>query len=304
MRFNFLWILPFAISVTIPDAADIPVLDGVGPREHCCAAVSKLLLTASSSPTLYTLDPTSTNATVDEVYTFPNSTGLTGIIEYQPDVYALVASALNTTTRKAAPGTVAIWRVDLTSQTPAVTQVVVNPQITLLNGLLVVPGHPDVVLAAESVIGGDASSPGEAPWPALGINGLHVRDGALYFTNSQLTTFARIPLRFAGGLVSQAGAAQVLGGVQPTRVYDDFAFDRAGLAWVTKHPAALTLLYPLGNGTWAEETAAGDPAGNYTVFIEPTSAAFGRGSSAEEDTLYVVTAGGQVVGVNTSGAAG
>jgi hypothetical protein len=61
----------------------------------------------------------------------------------------------------------------------------------------------------------------------------------------------------------------------------------------------LTLLYPLKNGTWAQENAAGDPEGSYAVFTEPTSAVFGRG--VNEKFLYVPTEGGQVVRVDTSG---
>ncbi|KAJ7768655.1 hypothetical protein DFH07DRAFT_954549 [Mycena maculata] len=125
-----------------------------------------------------------------------------------------------------------------------------------------------------------------APAPALGINGLHVHSGDLYFTNSELGTFTRMRLNIQGRRVSQAGATQVLGVVQPSGgEYDDFVIDHKGRAWVTTHPATLTLLYETDNGTWAQETAAGDAEGNSTVFIQPTSAAFGRRSLAEEDIL-------------------
>jgi sugar lactone lactonase YvrE len=146
-----------------------------------------------------------------------------------------------------------------------------------------------------------AMAPG-APAPALGLNGLHIHGSALYFTNSQQGTFARVPIAVGSKGVSKAGAVQVLGIVEPSgqpHRYDDFTFDADGRAWVTAHPGALTLLYPLKNGTWAQENAAGDPEGSYAVFTEPTSAVFGRG--VNEKILYVPTEGGQVVSVDTCG---
>ncbi|KAJ6544193.1 hypothetical protein B0H19DRAFT_1267492 [Mycena capillaripes] len=83
----------------------------------------------------------------------------------------------------------------------------------------------------------------DAPPPALGINGLHIRTELLYFTSSQLGTFSRVPL---GG-----GAVEVLG----PGAYDDFTFDREGRAWVTTNPGAMTLFTRLKNGTWEQEIA-------------------------------------------------
>ncbi|KAJ7478396.1 hypothetical protein FB451DRAFT_1241923 [Mycena latifolia] len=291
-------------------------LENIGVRPS-----GKLLLTSVLSPTLHTLDPAKGNATLDEVYTFPNSTCLTGIAEYAPDVYALVASNLNITTRRAEPGSVAIWRLDFSAKHFTVTRIAMIPQSTLINGLSTVPGAPDLVLAADSAIGAayeinmrtgavrvaiqDTALAPHAPAPALGINGLRVRGNALYFTNSALQTFARVPLSMGPRGIHKAGAVQVLGTVQSPlpagkAAFDDFALDCAGRAWVTMHPGALTLLFPLANGTWAQENAAGDPAGSYAVFTEPTLAAFGR-AEGEEKMLYVVTGGGQVVRVDTAG---
>ncbi|KAJ7262952.1 hypothetical protein C8J57DRAFT_1334320 [Mycena rebaudengoi] len=269
---------------------------------------SKLLITSVLSPTLYTLDPAAENATLDELYTFSNANGLTGIAEYQPDVYAIVASELNLTSTMAAPGSVVIWSLDLTSGgAPAPRRVARIPQSRLTNGLSTVPGHPDLVLAADSILGAayevnvrtgavrvliqDAAmvpgAPGGPP-PALGINGLHVRAGLLYFTNSQLGTFSRVPLR--------GGAVEVLG----AGAYDDFTLDSEGRAWVATGPGALTLFTRLKNGTWEQEIAVGDTAGS-TMLDGPTSAAFGRDGARETKILYVATTTGQIVAVDTSG---
>jgi sugar lactone lactonase YvrE len=130
-----------------------------------------------------------------------------------------------------------------------------------------------------------------APPPPLGINGLHVRAGLLYFTNTQLGTFARVPL---GG-----GAVEVLGVPQPG-LYDDFAFDSEGRAWVTTSPAALTLFTRLKNGTWEQEIVVPGDAVGSTVLNGPSAAAFGRDGARETKILYVTTRAGQIVAVDTS----
>ncbi|KAJ7085356.1 hypothetical protein B0H15DRAFT_931748 [Mycena belliarum] len=279
----------------------------------------KLLLTSIISPTLTTLDPASGNATLNDVYTFPNATGLTGIIEYAPDTYAVVASVLNATAARAELGSVVIWKVDLTSGRPLVTRITGIPDSELINGLSTVPGAPDLVLAADSVVGAvyeistrtgaariavqDAAlapGPGPALGPVLGINGLHVRDGVLYFTNSQQGTFARLPLAIQKSGVHAAGAVEVLGTIPATTIPsgpDDFALDSEGRAWVTVHPGSLVLFSPRADGTWAQETVAGDDA---FTSPGPTAAAFGRAGTEAEKLLYVVTGSGQIVGVDTA----
>ncbi|KAJ7823074.1 hypothetical protein B0H14DRAFT_2827281 [Mycena olivaceomarginata] len=268
---------------------------------------SKLLITSVLSPTLYTLDPTAANATLDEVYTFPNANCLTGIAEYRPDVYAIVASKRNATSTMEAPGSIVIWSLDLTSGgAPAPRRGARIPQSTHINGLSTVPGHLDLLLAADSILGAAyevnvrtgavriliqdaAMAPGApgAPPPALGINGLHVGAGLLYFTNSELETFSRVPL---GG-----GAVEVLG----AGPYDDFTFDGEGRVWVTTNPGALTLFTRLKNGTWEQEIVVGDAAGS-PALNGPSSAAFGRDGARETKILYVTTRTGQIVAVDTS----
>ncbi|KAJ7154972.1 hypothetical protein C8R43DRAFT_1000827 [Mycena crocata] len=264
---------------------------------------NELLLTSVMSPTLHTLDPTTTNGILDEVYTFPNSTGLIGIVEYQPDVYAVVASKLDLVAVRAQLGSVSIWRVDFTGNTPRITKVAQILNSTLINGLSAVPGHPDLVLAADSDIGvvyqismrtgatriavQDSALAANAPPPEIGINGLRVRGGALYFTNSQRGTFGRVPVTVDAGKVESVGAVEVLGRVEEAgQQFDDFALDPQGRAWVTRHPDSLTVHYPLSNGSWVQEKVAGN-------LSMPTSGAFGRGDKVQEQSLYVTTGGGQ-----------
>ncbi|KAJ7052996.1 hypothetical protein C8F01DRAFT_1032626, partial [Mycena amicta] len=274
-------------------------------------ASSQLLLTSGVSPTLHTLDPRNATLHLQEVYTFPNATALTGIAEYAPDVFAVVACILDG--RREERGSVVVWRVDFTHGT--VHAVARIPNSTDANGLSAVPGLPDIVLVADSAAGavyavnmrtGRVSVAIQAPLlggsatESLGINGLHVHDGFLYATNSGRGTFVRAPIAIhlhnSSVSITTKGAFEVIGvlppDAPPNSAFDDFAFDERGRAWVTVHPGALALFTPQKNGSWVQENAAGDPEGSYAVFVEPTSAAFGRGFGMEK-MLYVVTEGGQ-----------
>ncbi|KAF8191979.1 hypothetical protein K438DRAFT_1830327 [Mycena galopus ATCC 62051] len=300
---NFLVLLEFAGYgiATFPAQLVFQTPNGQSFENLAVRPSSQLLITSTESPTLYTLDPTAANPTLDEVFTFPNASSLTGIAEYQPDVFAVAASDLTATI--AAPGSVVIWSIDFTSGgTPTARRAAPIPQSVHTNGLSSVPGHPDLVLAAESILGvafevnvrtgavrvliqDEATTPigPTGPSPALGINGLHVRAGLLYFTNSQRETFSRVPL--GGGTVEELGSGE----------FDDFTFDSEGRAWVATNPGSLTLFTQLKNGTWEEETAVN------TILNETSSAAFGRDGARKTKILYATTRAGQIVAVDTSG---
>ncbi|KAJ7673834.1 hypothetical protein DFH06DRAFT_1445332 [Mycena polygramma] len=282
---------------------------------------SELLVTSFSSPTLFTFDPKTRNGTLNPVHTFPNATAITGIAEYHPGVFALAASITKTTTFRMTA--VVVWSIDLNSHSPAAREICALPGTEGANAITALPGHPDTVLLADSVAGGvwqintrtdsahlailDVSMSPGAPAPALGINGLHIRDAApttLYFSNSELETLARVKLRVQGGNVTTAGPAETLASVQSSSTVqnpDDFALDRQGRVWMTVHPGAVTLLSPpvTPGQNWTQLTAVGDAEGSDAELIQPTSAAFGRGSAKEEQTLYAVTGAGQIVAVNT-----
>ncbi|KAJ7642259.1 hypothetical protein FB45DRAFT_738618 [Roridomyces roridus] len=263
-------------------------------------ASGELLITSVVSPTLNSLDPTATTPTLTPVFTFPDATGLSGIGEIRPGVFAIIAAVRNGTTD--VPGTASIWTVDFTTgKTPTARLGATIPTAGLANGLGVIPGDPDLVLIADAVLGlawgvnvrtGNVSvfmqtpemAPigASAPAPVLGINGLHVQRGMLHFTNSQQQTFFRVPL--AGGTVGTVG----------TGMFDDFTLDGRGRAWLATNPGSLTLISPLADGTFSEATVVN------TTLNGPSSAAFGRKLGRETTTLFMTSRGGQIVSVDTS----
>ncbi|KAF7326314.1 hypothetical protein MKEN_00484800 [Mycena kentingensis (nom. inval.)] len=287
---------------------------------------NQFLLTSVVSPTLFSLDARAPNVTTSwsEIHTFPNATGLTGITEYAPDQFAVVSSVLNTSTRTDEPGSVFIWRVDLSraNSHPHIRRIAHIPESTGANGLSRVPGLPDVVLLADSVAGSvyeinmrtgatrvliqDALLEPVGPVPATGINGLHVDPHAqfAYAINSAQGTFLRIPLA-----VQHSAKLAVTGPVEHLATIpfatpggpDDFALDKHGRAWVTVHPGSFVVISPPKeekNGTWVQEEAVDHPE-NVFVFPGPTAAAFGRAEGTEE-TVYVLTGTGQIIAVDTT----
>jgi hypothetical protein len=252
-----------------------------------------LILTTTSAPTIYLLDPTQVTPSAELLYTFPDATSCLGITETSSDVFAVVVGNVSLTTFGGVPGSFSIWSVNLAqSSTPIVKKISAIPQAKILNGLTHLQDNPNIVLAADSEAGivyslnivsgvsavaiqNSAFSPGGK---TLGINGLHV-DAAgnnLYFTNSAMGTFGRIPIDGNNG--EATGAATVIATAAEGDNYDDFAIDGQGNSWIAVHPDILTEVTEAGVQTTIL---------NSTQLLQPTSAIF----SAGKQTLYIVTDG-------------
>ncbi|KAJ7721778.1 hypothetical protein B0H16DRAFT_1601784 [Mycena metata] len=172
----------------------------------------KLFITSPESSTLHIVDPAAPNPTFDEVHTFPN---------VKPDVY-VIALVLNDTTITAVPGTVAIWRVDLSSGGPPVVNKAADvPDGMFLDGLSAVPGEPELVLGADTAAG--------RIWQ------INLRTGK--------KTFSRFPISLRGGNVAQAGPIE------------------RGAVWAATLPDTLTVFFPpvQGNSMLGQLNALGNP---------------------------------------------
>jgi sugar lactone lactonase YvrE len=127
--------------------------------------------------------------------------------------------------------------------------------------------------------------PAAGPIP-LGINGVNIRNGTLYFTNSFALTFNRVAIQSNG---TAAGAAAVVVQNGPG---DDFAFDAAGTAFVAQNANnTLQKITPDGVAT----VVAGNL--NSTELAGPTAVRLGR-TSADGSTLYITTTGGLAGPIN------
>ena len=266
----------------------------------------KLLVTIINSPTLYQIDPFLPGP-ASLIHSFPHAAGTLGIAEIQPDIFAVITGNWSTTTFSTTNGSYSLWKVDLTGVEcddfgreilkPGVTKIADIPEASFLNGLTLVAQSSPYLLAADSGLGvvwsinhytgeyrvvldNELLKPAPGQIAVLGINGLHTRDGYLYFTNSFQYVFARVQISHQG---TATGPYEVVADIG---LGDDFAFDTDGNAYIAQDPGgALEQVTPAGKVT----VLAGNT--NSTILEGDTAAAFGR-TKQDSNTLYVVTNGG------------
>ena len=135
-----------------------------------------------------------------------------------------------------------------------------------------------------------------SPFP-LGLNGITTYDGKLYFANSALRIYGRVPIDERG---AASGEIEILGRAVPEALaFDDLVIDWEGNAYIATHPNVVT-----------EITLEGKQrnfTGTDMEMANPTSITWGRGSPEQEKILYVSTngqsgrnfVGAQVVALDT-----
>jgi len=263
-----------------------------------------ILLNTITGPNTYFIDPTSPNPTPTLIYQYPECTSTTGITEVFPDVFAVVCGNYTPATKQGVPGSFSVWTINFRGfGAPIVSKVTSIPEAQALNGMTDLEfGLPGQVLIADSALGAvwtlnvltrnyqiginDTLVKKTSSFP-LGINGLHTYGGnTLYFTNSAQGIYGSVGVDFFG---RATGAAQVIARPfnstfpgYPVNIYDDFAIDGFGRAWIANHPNGITTVT---QGQVQNVVFAGPE------LVQPTSCAFGRGSLAERCTLYITTAG-------------
>jgi hypothetical protein len=209
----------------------------------------QLLVTLLSTPDLYLIQPTTSPPTATLVHKFPDVLGLTGIIELGNDIFYICAGKFDLAAYKNEAGSYSIWEVDMSKFDDGggvnVKKVVDIKGSGLLNGMELLDEGKKEVIIADSEFGGvwkvDVASGkhemviqvDEMKIPAqgmpMGINGLKIRDGYLYWTNTGRRQFCRIKVDSDGKAV---GGAEV---VAEDCLGDDFVFDKEGNAWITQN---------------------------------------------------------------------
>jgi len=180
------------------------------------------------------------------------------------------------------------------------------PNARLLNGVTTVGNGSDYVLIADPIAGVvwrlnletaqyDAVLNETATQPVgtfaadggFGVNGVHAKNGSLYFTNTNLG-FYRVPIYDNG---TKAGDVEQLVNFTSS---DDFTFDGEGGVYVARGAVDLiSKITPAGNLTSLEYE---NP--DALVLVEGNTAVkFGR-TESDRRTLYVTTNGGYTGLVN------
>jgi hypothetical protein len=263
----------------------------------------QLLVTTITSPDLYLINPFAAQKQAKLIARFPFAQGALGIAEIEQDVFAVITGNFSVATLQSVVGSYSVWKVDLrkSSVAPVLTKIANVAQGALLNGMtalrnnecvtailvsdtfLGVVWRVDVLTGEYQIVLDDAlMKPPPGSGVGLGINGVHILDGVLYFTNTGQGLFGKVPIHPNG---TAAGEAVIVAQNGPG---DDFALDKHGNAFVAQNVAdALQLITPAGE----VKVIAGSV--NDTVLEGDTAAQFGR-TPLDRNILYVTTNGGIV----------
>lgn len=297
-------------------------------------ANGQILVDPLSLAQLWLVDPLASGDAL-VVAEFPDVLGLTGVVEYRPDIFAVLAGNFNIATGDPGPGTWGLWSVDLggvdfssnetaaAARPPAVSRIASIPEATSLNGLSVLSssdtgagGRRDVLLAGDvksgviwavdagtgeyaAVLNDTFTAPAETY--AFGLSatdGVQVRGGVLYFDNIGQGTLNKASVELVGnGTLAETVR---VGPVETTATAPSSAEQWDDFAFdcegnVFMATGGANTVQRIDVRTGEVEVVAGDL--NSTLIAEPTSVKFGRRRD-DADVLYVTTGGGAATPVD------
>lgn len=273
-----------------------------------------ILVTLLSSPEVWQIDPAHNSAEL--VHHFPQALSVLGITELHPDIFVVAVGNITLPAIASVPGSYSAWKIDMRhhrkkphkQNSPLVSKIADIPQAHFLNGVSNLPNHLNTVLLADSAQGviyaldtatgtsrtyldNPAFKPNNSIPVKSGINGLHVHDGFLYFTNTFATpALARIPIDKDSG--EPTGPVEKIVDVPSWQVNigdqsDDFTFDCDGNVWIATDPSNSIVRVAIPDGKTMVEVGGG----NDPVVAGVTATAFGR-TKRDRDVLYATTNGG------------
>ncbi|KAF3767053.1 hypothetical protein M406DRAFT_355452 [Cryphonectria parasitica EP155] len=280
----------------------------------------QILVNPLTLPQLYLVEPRLPGE-IFLVYEFPEILGLSGIVEYQPDVFAVVTGNFSLSTGDSGAGTWAVWSIDLggvnitsndtvLSDPPQVKKIADIPEATFLNGLTVLSSAAKQLLLVGDVKAGTIYSldPDTGHYAVAinntytaaadlyafgtaGTDGMKVRDEILYFDNPGQGILVKVPLDAKNG--TPAGDFEVIAKtITSYDQWDDFTFDCEGNIFMATGGAdTVQRIDDKGH----VQIIAGNL--NSTAISEATSTKFGRRED-DADVLYVTTGGGAATPVN------
>lgn len=281
----------------------------------------QILANVLTSPQVWLIDPELPGRAV-LVHEFSSVLGLSGIVEYRPDVYAIAGGNISLTTGESVVGSWSIWSLDLrglnitsnesiSAQPPALSKIADVPPATFLDGMALLSGPEKQLLIVGDVRTGTvysvdidtggyaavinntftAPAPDYAFGPS-GTNGIQIRSDTMYFVNTGQKKLNRVQLDISDGI--PVGDFQTIAQtLTPLDQWDDFALDDEGNAWMAAGGA--NTVQKINTRTGEVRIVAGDV--NSTAIAEAISAKFGR-RECDSTVLYVTTAGGLATPVN------
>ncbi|OTB03823.1 hypothetical protein M426DRAFT_23348 [Hypoxylon sp. CI-4A] len=262
------------------------------------------------SASVYTMErPFSDSPSMHLVHTIPDANCTTGIAEVSPNTF-VVANVFLEDAATPYLNTTAFWELKWNGygQAAATRRIARVPEARLINGIAPIPSLKPAVLAVDCLCGVilrvDVGAGGYetvldvpelkpvsgGPFD-LGANGIQIRDGYVYWSNSELHPIYRVQIDGQGYPIKGAKVETVTT-VKDTIDVDDFTFDRQGNIWAATNfnNTVVTIdtdgYQRVAVGSNNDLTVAGD-----------TAVGFGR-TLADEDILYVTTSGAATFPIN------
>jgi sugar lactone lactonase YvrE len=256
--------------------------EGIAVRSN-----GELIVSFFDGSAIYTVDPATKKAT--NIGSLTGVTCSAAITEVSPDIFAVVGGKYSGGRNTA--GSWAVWKLDFTGATPKISQVKQVAESGMWNGITTL--NNDTVLVADALKGSifkvsistgessvviqDATMAPPSGMP-MGIDGVKLYNGTLYFTNIFKNSFYKVPI--------DAVTAKTTGTITPiwTNIQgDDMAMGPDGS------------LYVATSGKITKVGADGKPA-TFATVAGATAAAIGRGET-DKNTLYVTQNNGGISAV-------
>ena len=260
----------------------------------------QILVTIATAPEIYQVDPDKKRDPI-LLYSFPATT-VTGIAELEPDVFYVAIENITSSNGQLGPlpGSVAIWKLDLRSfsakddQSARVSKVATFPNAGLLNGVAVLNRRKGLLLAADTVRGliwqlnvhtkeikvfaEDPLTKGASDVALpLGANGIKVRKGVVYFSNTDRAIIGRLIVKKNKTPIGPA-ATIVTGAIS----VDDFTIGANGAFFAAEN---------FNNALSYAPVTGGDAEVIANISGNPTAVAFGR-RPEDSQSVYVSCNGG------------
>jgi len=287
-------------SRTVIRFNDVPTwVENIAARANGNLLLTLFLPNAS----LYQVEnPSSRSPTLSLAHHFEEVDGLLGITESTPDKFFVLGGKLVDTTTPV-NGTFVLFEVSFASTSAVSVRTVAHfPDAVLPNGVTTIPEARHIAIVADSDAGlifrvdtrtgrheTIIQGPETARTKIVGANGVTVRDGYLYWTNSDLISVYRIRID-SGGFPARGAKVELVVAVKGAPLFDDFAFDERGNIWVATN---LDNELYVADLCGSSKLVLGGP--NNTLLAGDTAAVFGR-TRADRGVLYVSTSGAFATG--------
>ncbi|KAI1351855.1 hypothetical protein F5Y01DRAFT_281342 [Xylaria sp. FL0043] len=268
--------------------------------ENIAARQNGDLLVTMLSPnaSVYSIQQPLSGSPKSSIINIENATGLLGITETAPDVFAVVGGLFGDLAVPV-PGSMSVWEVDVTGSEPKTRLIANVPEAGIFNGAATVSScSSSAVLVADNALNlvwridlktGEYETAAEVPEMKgvanasvpLGVNGLKIRGEYLYFSNSNLASIFRLPIDERGVAAQEAKAELVAKLDVP--FMDDFLIDEEGKYWGATNSGNTVVVAKEGTGS----VVVAGKATELTV-AGVTALALGR-TEKDKNIVYAVT---------------